>query len=190
MAVGTLAPPGPTLPMPHRMQKLQSSVEMLFDELLLCPGDVLVCEGPAPLVKNPQSALKVEGVRGLFETLARGRGLEVPGRVNPRTVQSELLGMKGKQLPRIQVKEWARATAMQLFGEELKEITNGKISQDIIDAVLIGSFLLARLKIAEKTGMALEQAILPQSSGRGYQGRKRGSGWGAGDLKSLVLSRR
>ncbi len=183
IAVGTLSPPGPEVSMPQRMKKLQSGIEQLLEHLQMGEGDVLVCEGPAPLVKNPQSALKVEGVRGLFETLARRRGMQVPGRINPRTIQSELLGMKGKQLPRAEVKAWARATAMQMFGEELDQFSLPRIPQDVIDAVLIGSYVLSRLDISNRTGIHLEAALLPQPQGRGYRGRRRATGWSEKILK-------
>ena len=186
IAVGTLSPPGPKLSMPQRMSRLQIAVEQLFDEVELEENDVLICEGPAPLVLNPQSSLKVEGVRGLFETVARARGLRVPGRINPRTIQSELLGMSGKQLPRTQVKDWARAAAMRLYEKELGDLRPGHIPQDIIDAVLLGSYVMTRIALAAKTGADLEDAIQPRSAGRGYSGRRRGSGWTPAQMKMVA----
>lgn len=190
LAAGTLSPPGPGKSLPSRMTDLQEKISALFLTLQLRSGDILVCEGPAPLVKNPQSALKVEGVRGLFETLARSIGMVVPGRVNPRTVQSELLGMRGKQLPREQVKAWARGVALQMYGQPLLEILGvaheNAISQDIIDALLIGSFLQSRIRISLQTGISVETAIQPQSSGRGYGGSRRGSGWTLQQGSSLL----
>lgn len=152
-----------------------------------CPvkeGDVLLCEGPAPLVRNPQSALKVEGVRGIFEAVARAEGLLVPGRLNPRTVQTELLGMRGRQLARAEVKAWARATAMRLYGDVLQEMLGAPherktISQDILDALLIGTVAATRIQLAVRGQQPIESAFLPSARGgsRHSGGASRATGW-------------
>lgn len=154
-AVGVIRAPGPELPYQKRLSDLQDKVGKLFASLEIGERDILVCEGPAPLVLNPQSALKVEHVRSIFESLAREYGAEVPGRLNPRTIQRELLGMKGKQLPRKEVKIWARNTAERLYAQRLPElVVNGFSSppketpQDVIDALLVGSLALSRVKLA------------------------------------------
>lgn len=135
---------------------------MLLERLQLGQGDYLICEGPAPLVKNPQSAIKVEGVRGIFETLARGFGVSVPGRVSPRTVQSELMGLRGKQLKRELVKESARTTVARLFGDlrAVKMIApdgaspgdKSRAAQDIVDALLIGAYAVKRISFMQLSG--------------------------------------
>jgi hypothetical protein len=147
----------------ERLKIIQSEIEKLYSDLKLGSADILVCEGPAPLVLNPQSALKVEGVRGIFETTARARGILVPGRINPRTVQSELLGLKGKQLARAEVKRCSRVVALRLFQhyfadnfcDSQKKLDQAKISQDIIDATLIGAVAVSRINRAQKTGVDL-----------------------------------
>jgi hypothetical protein len=127
-----------------------------------------VCEGPAPVSLNPSSSIKVEQVRSMFETLARAFNILVPGRLNPRTVQSELLSLRGKQLPRNEVKQIARTVVNQLFKFEDKNI-----SQDVIDAILIG--VLARNKIihSNKTGHTIFNLF---EGGRGSTRNKNGRG--------------
>jgi hypothetical protein len=66
----------------------------------------MVCEA-ATTVRDPHNALKVETVRAMFESVARGRLVGVPGRINPRSVQFEVMGLSGKQLPRAEVKDMA-----------------------------------------------------------------------------------
>lgn len=161
-AVGLLSPPGPRMALADRLDYLQCEVSELLSALNLGQKDILVCEGPAPLVLNPQSVLKVEQVRSIFESVARDRGVRVPGRLNPRTIQRELLGMKGKQLPRKEVKIWARNTVERLYAERLPALTiNGakkkakETPQDIIDALLVGALALSRVKFASDTGSEL-----------------------------------
>ena len=137
-----------------RLGKLQNEIEELYCHYELRKGDYLVLEGPAHLVLNPHTSLKVERVRGIFETLARKYSVEVPARINPRSMQREILGLSGKQLPRETVKEIAKQTALQLFGSELKKIIPQKqesYSQDILDALLIGSYASSRLSTALRT---------------------------------------
>lgn len=191
LAVGVISPPGTPEFLAKRLSSLQLAVTSLFEKFSLGKNDFLVCEGPAPLVKNPQSALKVEGVRGIFETIARGQGLLVPGRVNPRTVQSEILGMKGKQLERKVVKEWSRHAAYRLYEKplrtlfEVKEEALPKISQDIVDALLIGTLALSRIQVCLKTRSSIESAFSsPATSRRGLGGARRSSGWTEKDYKS------
>ncbi len=144
-----------------RLYFLQKDIDKLFDELKLGANDVLVCEGPAHLILNPQTALKVEHVRGIFETLARARSVEVPGRVNPRVIQSEILGLKGKQIERKEVKRVAREIALRLFGTQLEgqESKSKVISQDIIDAALIGAFCITQIDLCQKLNIDLVEAF-------------------------------
>lgn len=200
-AIGVISPPGTELALATRIELLQREVEQLLESFQLGTGDLLVCEGPAPLVLNPQSALKVEGVRGVFETVARSRGVSVPGRLNPRTVQSELLGMKGKQLDRRTVKEWARAAAIQLYGSRLdrllakqellrKDAVPGrpaKISQDAIDALLIGAVAVGRFKLSASSGLSVEEVFQGGGKRRNFAGGgRRGTGWSEGELQKLL----
>ena len=169
-AVGFIRGLGASIPMSARMEKYQLDVAGLFERLRLGQGDYLICEGPAPLVKNPQSAIKVEGVRGMFETLARGFGLNVPGRVNPRTIQSELMGLRGKQLKREIVKESARITVSRLYGDlqRIRMIVPDGVSpgektraiQDIVDALLIGTYAVKRISFTKISGESFNGSTL------------------------------
>jgi len=154
---GVLKPAEKTAPLSDRLLSLHRSVEDLFNQYKINSSDYLVCEGPAPVSLNPSSTIKVEQVRGIFEGIARTRGAIVPGRLNPRTLQSELLGLRGKQAPRDEVKRIARAVLAQMFSKRASmgiDITT--ISQDAVDAILIG--VLARSKI--QYGL-LSGAVLP-----------------------------
>ncbi len=84
---GKISAPPTTFSLEHRITIMQAEVKKVFTDLRLNENDYLVCEGPAPLVLNPNSALKVERVRGVFEAVARDFRLNVVGRLNPRTVQ-------------------------------------------------------------------------------------------------------
>ncbi len=186
LAAGVLSPPGPEQALHRRLQNLHEKVQALFSRLSFGKGDILICEGPAPLIKNPQSALKVEQVRGIFECAAREIGAIVPGRINPRTVQSELLSLSGKQLPRIEVKRTARATALQLYGNYLKD---EKTSQDICDALLVGTLALSRIHLAKKQKVDLYE-LFAEKNRRRPSARNRASGrlesWSLTDLRVVV----
>lgn len=184
---GVLSPPGPEHSLELRLTELQKSVVDIFAKFDLDERDILVCEGPAPLVKNPLSSLKVERVRSIFEAAARARGVVVPGRLNPRTVQSELLGMRGKQLERKQVKAWAREVALRLYGNLLDGET--RISQDVIDALLIGSLAVSRVNLAQRSQTALTDVFSERSRSGDAQRRMSGRGrvrWSESDLKRAL----
>lgn len=181
ISVGVISAPPAEFLLAERLHLVQSLIEELLESFQFGKGDVLICEGPAPAVLNPESTLKVERVRGIFETLGRYRGVVVPGRINPRTVQTELLGMKGKQKPRVEVKAWAREIADRLYPghvtEGLWKESEGRkkkiLPQDIIDALLIGSVALSKLHLALASGTSLESAFNQRSSG-GNQRQSRG----------------
>ncbi|MCB0358470.1 MAG: hypothetical protein KDD44_02510 [Bdellovibrionales bacterium] len=193
-AAGVIRPPGPRHAMALRLAELQQEVHSLFIDRQLGVGDVVVCEGPAPLVRNPSSAVKVEQVRSIFETIARASGAVVPGRLNPRTVQTELLGMRGRQLPRAEVKRWARDTVQQLFGRALTALeiigdtggTAAALSQDIVDALLIGAVAVSRVQLSLSGSQPLETAF------SGYQRSNRngvvGVRWTEADLRNVNSS--
>lgn len=184
LATGVIAPPGTELNLSKRYDILQLQVLELLQSLKLKSGNYLICEGPAPLVKNPNSALKVEGVRGIFESVARAQGLSVPGRINPRSVQAEILGMRGKQLERKLVKEWARATAERLFKDEIPNIAT--LQQDIIDALLIGALGLSRINSALRAKADPATFFVAQQK-RGGKGRS--SGWTMAEVRHLAIKR-
>ncbi len=163
---GIITPPGTEMLLARRYDVLQQLIHELFVELNLGEGDCLVCEGPAPLVLDPENAAKVERVRGIFEALARARGVVVPGRINPRTVQTDLLGMRGKQLARKEVKAWAKEVAGRLYGETLGMLAADSFGQDIIDAALLGTVAVTRVQLATKSGISWYEAFSPRAKGR------------------------
>lgn len=148
--VGKIKSLKPEVALSARYSQLQQQVLSLFEQIKLGSNDIVVCEAPTTM-RDPKAAIKVEQVRGIFETLARDRGALVPGRLNPRTVQSEVLGFKGKQVSRKIVKSTANAIAHRLYRKELASLgleleqENTK-HQDIVDALLIGSVILSRIK--------------------------------------------
>ena len=164
----------------QRLADLQRQIAKLYKELKIGKNDFFICEGPAPLILNPNSSMKVERVRGVFETLARESKVKVLGRINPRTVQAELMGLKGKQIERKEVKRIARDLANKMFSSYLKE---NKSNQDIIDAILIGALVSSKLKLARDTKMDLEVMFSPK------QGRTKGRSkrWKESDIRRLQL---
>lgn len=158
-----------------RLLSLQNQIKQLFSEQLLNLGDILVCEGPAPITLNPSSSIKVEQVRSIFEAIGRDMGLQVPGRINPRTVQSELLGMKGKQRKREEVKEVARKVVKSIIGICPDE---ENMEQDIVDSILIGVISISRVKRANMSGMELVEIFSEKGLSSGGRGHGRGLRWG------------
>ncbi len=146
--------------MAERLRVLQGRIEGLFERLRLGPHDVLVCEAPTT-AKDPHNAFKVEHVRSLFEAIARSRSLAVPGRINPRTVQFEIMGLSGKQLERKEVKATAVRMATFLYGPELQRLGINmdelQRHQDIIDALLLGRLALTRIQTAHDGELPLAQ---------------------------------
>lgn len=153
LGVGKIRSLKPAVALSARYRNLQDQVETLFEKLEVGSSDLLVCEAPTTM-RDPKAAFKVEQVRCIFETLARQRGALVPGRINPRTVHFEILGLKGKQLKRTIVKDTACSIASHLHGKSLlkigfAELDKLKRHQDIVDALLIGSVVLSRIKRLE-----------------------------------------
>ena len=181
LAYGVIRPEPEKGHLGTRLLSLQTQIKKLFLEQSLKSGDILVCEGPAPITLNPSSSIKVEQVRGIFETLARDMGLLVPGRVNPRTVQTELLGLHGKQRKREEVKEVARRVVKSLIG-----ICPDKESmeQDIVDSILIGVISISRVKRANMSGMELVEIFSERGMSSSRNGQGRGLRWaGNANLK-------
>jgi len=156
-AVGKIRAERPSVPMSLRLEKLQASIASVLDALKIGASDILVCEAPTTM-KDPHNALKVEQVRGLFESLGRVRGAVVPGRVNPRSVQLEVMGLRGKQLPRVEVKSAAVRTAEYLYAPDLRTLGLSSLDkhQDIVDAVLIGRFALIHIEAARNGRFPVE----------------------------------
>jgi len=186
---GVLKSEGTSVPLGERLLGLHRKVVDLFSSYDLSNGDYVVCEGPAPVSLNPSSAIKVEQVRGIFEGIARMRGVEVPGRLNPRTVQTELLGMRGKQVPRAEVKQTARTVLMQMYsssrrsGDAAESADYSSISQDAVDAILLGVLARAKLRHAISAGIPL--AVLFEGGGSGGSSGRSGRRmrWSATQVK-------
>jgi Holliday junction resolvasome RuvABC endonuclease subunit len=164
LGVGRLRALGPRIVFAERLADLQQKIERVFDQMGFQAGDVLLCEAPTTM-RDPRAAIAVEQVRCIFETLARSRGASVPGRINPRTVQFEVLGMTGKQVERKIVKQLAADTARYLYekdllrlGLEIKAVGNEKY-QDILDALLIGTVGIARIESSLRTGIDLNELL-------------------------------
>ena len=171
-SVGKIRSDPPSTPMGHRLRSLQERIESVLERIGLSAGDLLVCEA-ATTVKDPHNALKVENVRSIFETVARNREVTVPGRINPRSVHYEVMGLKGKQLPRTEVKQAAVRTVEVLYSDQLIDLGIGveklERHQDIIDAILIGRLALTKIQSARSASFPIEKVFAPR------EGQKRGS---------------
>jgi Holliday junction resolvasome RuvABC endonuclease subunit len=171
MAVGKVRSLGAQMPLAHRLEDLQGKIKQVFDGLELASSDVLVCEAPTTM-RDPHAAFKVEQVRGIFESVARSRKIKVPGRINPRSVHLQIMGMQGKQLPRAHIKEAAVTLVASLYRRELTRMKFEcsakmlKRNQDIVDAILIGSLALAWVSEAGRGGVALEDYFDPRQRQR------------------------
>lgn len=178
-AVGKVKSDPPSVPMGERLRTLQDRISALLARLGVGSGDILVCEA-ATTVKDPHNALKVESVRSIFESLARGRGANVPGRVNPRSVHYEVIGLKGQQLPRAQVKALAVRTAELLYSADLVRLglAGPQLSrhQDIVDALLVGRLALTRVQSALDGEISLEAQFQVTKPQRRSSWRVRASG--------------
>ena len=168
LAVGKIKSAPPSVPLATRLERLQSSITKVLNNLALGAVDVLVCESPTTM-KDPHNAIKVEQVRGLFESTGRSRGVVVPGRVNPRSVQFEVMGLTGKQVARTAVKAAAVRTVQYLYGPTLRRLGLAateeelKRHQDIVDAMLIGRFAVLRIQGALEAQQPLESIFDTQS---------------------------
>lgn len=164
VAVGKIKAAPPSFPMATRLERLQTSINKVLSSLSLGGTDVLVCEAPTTM-KDPLNAFKVEQVRGLFESAGRNLGVAVPGRVNPRSVQYEVMGLRGKQVVRSEVKAAAVRTVRYLYTPTLEklgiEVSDGALKkhQDIVDAILIGRFAALKIQGALESRQSLESAF-------------------------------
>lgn len=173
MGVGKIRSLPPKLPLGERLLDLQNKIDHVLTVASLGKNDVLVCEAPTTM-RDPHAAIKVEQVRGLFEVAARARFATVPGRINPRSVQYEVMGLKGKQLERAIVKETAAFVVSQLHGQRLKELgiaadqQSLKKNQDIVDAILVGTTALHWISAASRGNQTLAEYFhRPATSRRG-----------------------
>jgi len=159
LGVGKVRSLSPKLHLAERLNHLQQRIEGIVDSLQLSSNDVLVCEAPTSML-DPKAAFKVEQVRSIFETVARSRSIDVPGRINPRTVQRDVMGLASSQQKRVEVKRTARAVVKNLFNNHLERLgfntdeKNLSRNQDIVDAILIGYFGVSRLRQSIQAGVA------------------------------------
>jgi len=68
-------------------------------------------------------------------------------------------------MKRAEVKQLARLTALQVF-PELAESGQKKLSQDIVDAILVGMLAVSKVQIHLKTGVSLELLFQSKNFGR------------------------
>lgn len=179
------------LALARRLADLQEKIELVFESCGLGSGDILVCEAETTM-KDPRAMIKQERVRGVFETVARRRRLLVPGRMNPRTVQSEMMGLRGAQAARAVVKDHAVHVVQRLYREKLERLGfdtdahNLKRHQDVVDALLIGSMALVRIREARMAGVDVAELF----EARRWRRRSSRAGWGKGEANSFGWSSR
>lgn len=170
-SVGKLRSLPPASPLAHRLVDLQQRISELLSKLDLGASDVLVAEAPTTM-RDPRAAIKVEQVRTIFETIGRNRGVLVPGRLNPRSVHHELLGLRGRQRPRAEVKEIAVQVVSRLFTDDLaaisfaSDVDSLRKHQDIVDALLLGYLGMARVRSAVQTGSAVTEQFKSRAEKR------------------------
>lgn len=151
----------------ERIANLQNKINLLIEDLNICSTDLMIVE-TATTIKDPDATLKVEQVRTIFETLARLKGALVPGRINPRSVQYEILGLKGKQIDRESVKAAAISVAAKIFSSDLERLDYSidalSKEQDIVDAMLLGSLALVRINQANVASNSIEECFFNTKS--------------------------
>lgn len=178
--VGNIKALPPATPMAERLERLQARVAELFDNLAIGSRDILVCESQTSMI-DPKAAIKVEQVRGIFEVLARQREALVPGRMNPRSVQRELLNFRGVQQKRYDVKMAAAKVVKGLCEKELKSlgfepsIKNLIKHQDIADAILVGRLSVSRVQGAKLAKAKVADMFVEKTANKD----RRYKGWGA-----------
>lgn len=174
LGVGKIKSLPARLPLAERLRDLQGKIGHVLSSVVLGENDVLICEAPTTM-NDPHAAIKVEQVRGLFEGEARARRALVPGRVNPRSVQHEVMGLKGRQLERSVVKETAAFVVSRLHGARLVElgieadVPTLKRHQDIVDAILVGATALTWIHAAQRGQCSLAEYFhVPATSRRRF----------------------
>jgi len=163
--------------LPDRLRDLQGKVLQTLERCDIGSSDVVVCEMQTTM-RDPSAATKVEQVRAIFEVLSRVRGAQVPGRINPRSVHNELLGMRGAQRSRALVKASAVQVARSLFGQQLAAIgfdpsvSHLQRNQDIVDALLIGHVAVTRVRSAVVAGARITELFAPRTTRRRAEMRR------------------
>lgn len=180
-SVGKIKSAPASVPLAERLRAIQDSISTIFAKIGLGENDLLVCEA-ATTMKDPHNALKVEQVRTIFESVARARLVRVPGRINPRSVQQEVMGLSGKQVPRAEVKSTAVKTAEFLYSSALRRLglADGgeplSKHQDIVDAMLVGRLALIRIQAARDGALSIESMFQSLDRGRGRSWRVKACG--------------
>jgi hypothetical protein len=195
--VGNVKALPPATPLAERLARLQARVSDLMVGMKLGQRDILVCESQTSML-DPKAAIKVEQVRGIFEVLARARGVNVPGRMNPRSVQREMLNFRGVQQKRYDVKMAACKVVKSLFSKQLEALgfdpsmKNLIKHQDIADAILVGSLSVSRIADAKNAKISIEEMFVEKkgSSKRFYKGwgaeGDRAARWSEADILKLA----
>ena len=161
LGVGNIKSISASYPLSKRLVDFQRRVKEVLNSISIKTGDFLVCEAATTMI-DPRAIIILEQIRGMFETLAREREVIVPGRINPRSVQFEILGMKGSPISRVKVKDVAVHGVACLYGDALKKlgfdisVKNLKKNQDIVDALLVGRLALTRIQSALQANMPVE----------------------------------
>jgi Holliday junction resolvasome RuvABC endonuclease subunit len=157
IGVGKLKSLPPTYMLECRLDRLFESVNNLLNDLEFGENDFLICEAPTTML-DPSAVIKVEQVRGVFENSGRSKKVQILGRINPRTIHRELLGMKGSQLSRNVVKASALNLVKMLYSKELGclgidlSFEALQKNQDIVDAILIGHLAVLKINSAISIG--------------------------------------
>jgi Holliday junction resolvasome RuvABC endonuclease subunit len=185
LGVGSLKALPPSVTMPERLAELQGRINKVYESLKLGSKDIVFCEAPTTM-KDPRAAITVEQVRSIFETIARARGVVVPGRINPRSVHNLVMGLRGKQLPRAQIKEMAVSLVATLYTKPLQALgfdvskESLKKNQDIVDALLLGNLGLTWIREARACAQPLVHYVADRtptrSQTRWQAAIKRGAG--------------
>lgn len=122
-----------------RYEHLQSLIRAFLHKENFKQNDLIICEEAAAF-KNAATVFKLEYARVVWEILGRTLGGKTPFRICPRSVHVELLGLRGRQQERKEVKLAARKVFEMLYPDKKD------LSQDEIDAVLIGELALTKLR--------------------------------------------
>lgn len=169
-AVGKVRSLGASYPLATRLLDLQNKIVKIYDRLEIDADDVLVCESPTAMI-DPNAALKMEQVRCIFEVIARQRSVSVPGRINPRSVHYEVMGLRGKQLARNIIKETAITIVKEFYGAQLNSLgfeadeSSLAKNQDIVDAILVGRLGVINVQHAAAAGISVEE-IFEEKAGK------------------------
>ncbi|MCS6961758.1 MAG: crossover junction endodeoxyribonuclease RuvC [Deltaproteobacteria bacterium] len=136
----------------NRVKHIVNEIKHIIDCYNLKRGDYFVVESSAGCI-NPRTFLILERIRGAGEAVALLNGLTVLGRINPRSIHVNLLGIK-KSLARVFVKSAIRSYVEKQFSAFLKsaEIEVIPKNQDVFDALLLGYYFVRILKMCNNGG--------------------------------------